>query len=143
MKNVYVCDATNEQDVHISVGDQIAYFFLRSCEHFGQNHLPFGFVVKPTQAKWNHSMGHCNGNNNKIRYTMFPLYGTPNFHTNLGVIASNHFSVWYLLAHAISGFVWIDRHIENVTRMWCCVTGWFGFWLFGFCRFLYFFQKFR
>lgn len=34
-------------------------FFLRnSSEHFGQNHLPFGFVVSPTQAKWNHSMGH-------------------------------------------------------------------------------------
>lgn len=36
------------------------YFFLRSCEHFGQNHLPFGFVVSATQAKWNHSIGHCN-----------------------------------------------------------------------------------
>lgn len=34
------------------------YFFFRSCEHFGQNHLPFGFVVSPTQAKWNHSIGH-------------------------------------------------------------------------------------
>lgn len=36
----------------------VVYFFLRSCVHLGQNHLPFGFVVRPTQAKWNHSMGH-------------------------------------------------------------------------------------
>lgn len=33
-------------------------FFLRnSSEHLGQNHLPLGLVVRPTHAKWNHSMG--------------------------------------------------------------------------------------
>lgn len=42
------------------------YFFLRSCEHFGQNHFPFGFIVKPTQAKWNHSIGHCKRMKKKI-----------------------------------------------------------------------------
>lgn len=26
--------------------------------HFGQYHLPFGLVVRVTQEKWNHSMGH-------------------------------------------------------------------------------------
>jgi len=34
------------------------YFFFLSAVHFGQNHFPFGFVVNPTQAKWNHSIGH-------------------------------------------------------------------------------------
>lgn len=34
------------------------YFFFLSCMHFGQYHFPFGFVVKPTHAKWNHSIGH-------------------------------------------------------------------------------------
>lgn len=42
--------------------DNWIYFFLRSCVHFGQNHFPLGFVVSPTQAKWNHSMGHWNNN---------------------------------------------------------------------------------
>ena len=27
-----------------------------SPRHFGQYHLPFGFVVSPTQLKWNHSI---------------------------------------------------------------------------------------
>lgn len=34
------------------------YFFFRSLEHFGQYHFPLGLVVRPTQAKWNHSIGH-------------------------------------------------------------------------------------
>ena len=25
-----------------------------------QNHLPFGFELRPTQPKWNHSIGHLN-----------------------------------------------------------------------------------
>ena len=36
------------------------YFFLRSSVQRGQNHLPLGFIFSPTQAKWNHSMGHWN-----------------------------------------------------------------------------------
>lgn len=28
-----------------------------SPRHFGQNHLPFGFVVSDTHEKWNHSIG--------------------------------------------------------------------------------------
>lgn len=36
----------------------VIYFFFLSAVHLGQNHFPFGFVVNPTQAKWNHSMGH-------------------------------------------------------------------------------------
>lgn len=36
----------------------LSYFFFRSWVHFGQNHLPLGFVRSPTQAKWNHSMVH-------------------------------------------------------------------------------------
>lgn len=44
---------------YIYLDKEFIYFFLRSCEHLGQNHFPFGLVVKPTQAKWNHSIGHC------------------------------------------------------------------------------------
>ena len=38
-------------------------FFFLSRMHRGQYHFPFGFVVRPTQAKWNHSIGHYNTNN--------------------------------------------------------------------------------
>lgn len=31
---------------------------FRSFVHFGQYHLPLGFVVSPTHWKWNHSIGH-------------------------------------------------------------------------------------
>lgn len=34
-----------------------SYFFFLSVEHLGQNHFPFGLLVRPTQVKWNHSMG--------------------------------------------------------------------------------------
>lgn len=32
------------------------YFLFLSWEHRGQYHLPLGLVVRPTHAKWNHSM---------------------------------------------------------------------------------------
>jgi len=35
-------------------------FFFLSCMQRGQYHFPFGFVVRPTHAKWNHSIGHYN-----------------------------------------------------------------------------------
>jgi len=42
----------------VKVDAEPIYFFFLSAVHFGQNHFPFGFVVNPTQAKWNHSIGH-------------------------------------------------------------------------------------
>lgn len=44
------------------------YFFFLSCVHLGQYHFPLGFVVNPTQAKWNHSIGHYRKKDKKIMY---------------------------------------------------------------------------
>lgn len=38
----------------------------RSPRQFGQNHLPFGFVVSDTHEKWNHSIGHKSLSHNII-----------------------------------------------------------------------------
>lgn len=120
------------------------YFFLRSCEHFGQNHLPFGFVVSPTQAKWNHSIGHCNAEKKKKTTCDNHLNGIMHFvnvksyDTYFRVIASNHFAIRDLLANTIGRFIWINRHIENITWMWCCMAGYLRFWLFWLCRLLKF-----
>lgn len=35
------------------------FFFFISVLQRGQYHFPFGFVVRLTHAKWNHSIGHC------------------------------------------------------------------------------------
>ena len=32
----------------------------------------------------------------------------------LGVVAPDHLSVRYLVAQTIRGFVWIDRHVQNI-----------------------------
>ncbi len=32
-----------------------------SCEHLEQYHFPLGLEVSPTHWKWNHSMGHWEG----------------------------------------------------------------------------------
>jgi len=45
----------------VTVSRCYCFFFLSSMQR-GQYHFPFGFVVRPTQAKWNHSIGHCNTN---------------------------------------------------------------------------------
>lgn len=44
------------------------YFFLRSPIHRGQYHLPFGFDVRFTHGKWNHSIGHCKITGTVISY---------------------------------------------------------------------------
>jgi hypothetical protein len=44
--------------VELKINVSTVHFFFRSAVHFGQNHFPLGLVVNPTQAKWNHSIGH-------------------------------------------------------------------------------------
>ena len=47
-----------EQIEHKSAVRTEGYLFrFLSSLHFGQYQLPFGFAVKPTQGKWNHSIG--------------------------------------------------------------------------------------
>ncbi len=40
--------------------------------------------------------------------------------THLGIITSNHFTVWHLMAYTIGWFVRVDRHVQNVpsTSTW-------------------------
>lgn len=121
-------------------GLDAVYFFLRSCEHFGQNHFPFGFVVKPTQAKWNHSIGHWNRvgernfvnvffSSNKMEFKWVFAY--------LCVITSDHFTVWNLLTNTVCGLIWINGHIQYVTWMRCCMASLFCFRFFRLCYFLH------
>jgi hypothetical protein len=58
----------------VRVDAEPIYFFFLSAVHLGQNHFPFGFVVNPTQAKWNHSIGHWKKNitvKNKNYYCIY------------------------------------------------------------------------
>lgn len=83
--------------------------------------------------------GTVNRNDINVRYNSISvfLWDEAMIATNLCVVTSNHFTIGNLLAHTIGRFIGIDRHIENITRMRCCMAGCLCFRLFCFCCFLH------
>lgn len=102
------------------------YFFFLSAMHFGQNHFPFGFVVNPTQAKWNHSIGHWkrkyNSQKEKVLLYLFMcqthLFTTETFVLIFNIVVHN---IHYYVYGSVSSWMLSPAH-SCTARYWPAIS---------------------